>query len=132
MNNRKISAIISAATTAQTAKPATIVSVAKAVRAGRFYSQAVTKARDATARDANDARDEDRPAPAGFESWADKARMFAAKQGMRAAFAAARAEGAVAASKQLTGSEWKAYVAPDQGKSTVARRSASAEMSAFG
>ena len=42
--------------------------VGSAHGAGQFYSRAVTEAREATARLANDARDEDLDGPVGFES----------------------------------------------------------------
>jgi hypothetical protein len=43
----------------------------------------------------------------------------------------AAAEGAVAAYADITGDEWKPYVAPTAPAASVARKSATAEMSAF-
>jgi hypothetical protein len=48
--------------------------VAFAPGAGRFYSEKLTEARTLTAKLTNEARDEDRDAPAGFETKAQRAR----------------------------------------------------------
>ena len=48
--------------------------VGSAHGAGQFYSRAVTEARDATAKSANDARDEDVSGPVGFDSAAQRKR----------------------------------------------------------
>jgi len=79
---------------------------------------------------ASEYRDEDREAPAGFESKAERAREFAAKMTMQAYALLAAAEGAINAYKEITGEAWKAYVAPNE--QSVERRSAAAELSAFG
>ena len=105
--------------------------VSSAVGAGRFYSDKVTEAKDATAKLANDHRDEDRDAPAGFESRAERVREFAAGMAMQAYALLAAAEGAVDAYKEITGEDWKAYQAPAQGPATVDRRSADAQLSAL-
>ncbi|MGO7924753.1 hypothetical protein ACC755_37620, partial [Rhizobium ruizarguesonis] len=42
--------------------------VGSAHGAGQFYSRAVSEARDATAKSANDARDEDLDGPVGYDS----------------------------------------------------------------
>mgnify|MGYP000220414918 CR=1 FL=1 len=52
--------------------------VGSAHGAGQFYSRAVTEARDATAKAANDARDEDLDGPVGYDSAAQRKREFAA------------------------------------------------------
>ena len=105
--------------------------VSSAVGAGRFYSGKVTEAKDATAKLANDYRDEDRDGPVGFESKAERIRQFAAEMAMQAYALLAAAEGAVSAYKEITGEDWKAYEAAPQGPATVERRSATAELSAF-
>src|SRR5688500_7903046 len=58
--------------------------VGSAHGAGQFYSRAVTEAREATARLANDARDEDLDGPVGFDSAAQRKREFAAEVGVQA------------------------------------------------
>ena len=55
--------------------------VSSAHGAGQFYSKAVTEARDATAKLANDTRDEDMDGPVGFDSKAQRKREFAADMG---------------------------------------------------
>jgi len=80
---------------------------------------------------ANDHRDEDRDAPAGFESRAERVREFAAGMAMQAYALLAAAEGTVSAYKEITGEDWKAYQAPAQGPATVDRRSADAQLSAL-
>jgi hypothetical protein len=105
--------------------------VASAQGAGRFYSEKLSEARSLTAKLANEARDEDRDAPAGFESKAQRARQFAADLAMQAYALLAAAEGAVEAYLVITGEDWKPYVAPSETES-VERKSASAEMGAFG
>ncbi|VFU17541.1 hypothetical protein [Methylocella tundrae] len=105
--------------------------VSSAVGAGRFYSEKVSAAKDLTSRLANDHRDEDRDAPVGFDSKAQRAREFAADMAMQAYALLAAAEGAVSAYQEITGEEWKAYQAPTQGPATVERRSAAAEVNAF-
>jgi hypothetical protein len=104
--------------------------VSSAQGAGNFYSDKVTEARNLTSALTNEYRDEDREAPAGFESKADRARQFAAEMAMQAYALLAAAEGAVNAYKEITGEDWKPYVAPNE--QSVERRSSAAEMSAFG
>ncbi|MET4493832.1 hypothetical protein, partial [Bradyrhizobium sp. LA7.1] len=48
--------------------------VGSAHGAGQFYTRAVTEARDATAKLANDSRDEDLDGPVGFDSQAQRKR----------------------------------------------------------
>ncbi|VTZ48753.1 conserved hypothetical protein [Methylocella tundrae] len=105
--------------------------VSSALGAGRFYTDKVTEAKDATAKLANDFRDEDRDAPVGFDSKAQRIREFAADMAMQAYALLAAAEGAINAYKEITGEDWKAYESQAQGPATVERRSAAAELSAF-
>ncbi|WP_166144393.1 hypothetical protein [Methylosinus sp. RM1] len=105
--------------------------VASAQGAGRFYSDKLTEARALTAKLANDIRDEDRDAPAGFESKAQRARQFAADLAMQSYALLAAAHGAIDAYLEITGEDWKPYVAQSEGE-TVERKSAAAELGAFG
>ena len=106
--------------------------VSSAYGAAMFYGTKLTEARQITMASANDDRDEDREGVAGFESKADRARMFAAKMGLQAYALMAAAEGAVSAYAHVTGDDWKPYEAPLTASATVARKSADAEMAAFG
>ncbi len=67
--------------------------VGSAHGAGQFYSRAVTEAREATAKLANDARDEDLDGPVGFDSQAQRKREFAADMGLQAHALRMAAEG---------------------------------------
>jgi hypothetical protein len=106
--------------------------VGSAVGAGQFYSQKVSEARDLTSKLANDHRDEDRDGPTGFESKAGRARIFAAEMALQAYAQLGAAEGAVKAYLAITGEEWKPFVAPIDNSQTVDRKSAAAELGAFG
>jgi hypothetical protein len=106
--------------------------VGSAYGAGQFYSGKVTQARDLTVKGANDSRDEDRDGVAGFESRAERARIFAAEMGLQAHALAAAAEGAVSAYAHLTGQEWKPYEAPVSADRSISRTSAAAQMAVFG
>ncbi len=106
--------------------------VGSAHSAGRFYSQKVTEARDLTSRLANDARDEDRDGPLGFDSKAQRARQFAAELGLQAYTFLAAAEGAVDAFAAVTGEDWKPYQRAPMNADTVSSQSATAELAAFG
>ena len=106
--------------------------VSSALGAGDYYSRKVTEARDATSKLANDFRDEDRDAPAGFDSRAQKAREWAAKMAIQAYALLAAAEGAITAYKEITGEDWKPYIADNEGPQTAERKSTAAEISAFG
>jgi hypothetical protein len=105
--------------------------VGSAFGAGQFYSQKVTQARDLTAKIANDDRDEDRDGVSGFESRAERARIFAAEMGLHAHALVVAAEGAVSAYAHLTGQDWKPYEAPVVTRN-VSQASAAAQMGAFG
>jgi hypothetical protein len=105
--------------------------VTSAVRAGEFYGEKLTAARDLTSKLANDDRDEDRDGVAGFESRAQRAREFAADTGLQAFALVAAANGAVNAYKDITGDEWKPFAGRDNGPGLGAQ-AAQAQMGAFG
>ena len=106
--------------------------VGSAHGAGQFYSRAVTEARDATAKLANDSRDEDLDGPVGFGSQALRRREFAADMGVQAHALRMAAEGAVAAYDHVVGEAWKPFDRPvDNTTDTVGRKAAKAQMSAF-
>jgi hypothetical protein len=103
--------------------------VSSAVGAGRFYSEKVTQARDATAR-AADGGDDEHGAPIGLESKAQRTREFAADMAMQAYALLAAAHGAIDAYKDLTGEDWKAYEAPAD--AAVEKKAAASQIGAFG
>jgi hypothetical protein len=103
--------------------------VSSAVGAGRFYSEKVTQARDATARAADGGNDE-HGTPIGLESKAQRTREFAADMAMQAFALLAAAHGAIDAYRDLTGEEWKAYEAPAD--AAVEKKAAGSQMGAFG
>ncbi|MCW0001808.1 hypothetical protein OE766_26695 [Pararhizobium sp. YC-54] len=106
--------------------------VGSAHGAGQFYSKAVTEARDATAKAANDARDEDLDGPVGYSSAAQRKREFAADMGVQAHALRMAAEGAVAAYSRIVGETWKPFDRPvDNPGQSVDRKAAEAQMSAF-
>jgi hypothetical protein len=106
--------------------------VGSAHGAGQFYSKAVTEARDATSKLANDTRDEDMDGPAGFDSKAQRKREFAADMGLQAHALRCAAEGAVVAYEQVIGETWKPYDRqPEVAGSTIDRKAAAHQMSAF-
>ena len=101
--------------------------------AGQFYSRAVTEARDATAKSACDARDEDLDGPVGFDGQAQRRREFAADMGIQAHALRMAAEGAVRAYEQVVGETWKPFERPmDNIGATVDRKAAHLQMAAFG
>ena len=79
----------------------------------------------------NDDRDEDRDGPLGFESKAERARLFAAEMALQSFALLAAAEGAIAAYADITGETWKPYEAPTTPAATVSRQSAATAMAAF-
>ncbi|MEY9120674.1 hypothetical protein ABIA09_000236 [Bradyrhizobium yuanmingense] len=83
--------------------------VGSAHGAGQFYTRAVTEARDATAKLANDCRDEDLDGPVGFDSQAQRKREFAADMGVQSHALRMAAEGAVAAYEKVVGEAWKPF-----------------------
>lgn len=105
--------------------------VGSAFGATQFYGTRKSAAMELTSRLLNDERDEDREGPAGFESKAERARLFAAEMALQAFALLAAAEGAVAAYAEITGEAWKPYEAPTPPVASVARQSATVEMAAF-
>ncbi|MBS7708087.1 hypothetical protein [Chelatococcus asaccharovorans] len=107
--------------------------VGSAHGAGQFYSRAVTEARDATAKAANDLRDEDIDGPVGFDSAAQRKREFAADMGIQAHALRMAAEGAVAAYEHIVGERWKPYERQvDNPGQTLDRKAAELQMAALG
>ena len=107
--------------------------VGSAHGAGQFYSRAVTEARDATAKSANDIRDEELDGPVGFDSGAQRKREFAADMGVQAHALRMAAEGAVRAYEQVVGETWKPFErAIENIGASVDRKAAEAQMAAFG
>jgi hypothetical protein len=107
--------------------------VGSAHGAGQFYSRAVTEARDATAKAANDARNEDLDGPVGFDSAAQRKREFAADMGIQSHALRMAAEGAVAAYEQVVGERWKPFERPvDNPGQSVDRKAAELQMAALG
>lgn len=107
--------------------------VGSAHGAGQFYSRAVTEARDATAKAANDARDEDLDGPVGFDSAAQRKREFAADMALQSYALRMAAEGAVSAYEHVVGERWKPFErqVENPGQS-VDRKAAELQMAAFG
>ena len=105
--------------------------VGSAFGAAQFYGTKKSAAMELTSKLLNDDRDEDRDGPAGFESKAERARLFAAEMALQAFALMAAAEGAISAYADITGENWKPYEAPTAPAATVARKSAAVEMAAF-
>ena len=106
--------------------------VGSAHGAGQFYSRAVTEAREATAKLANDMRDEDLDGPVGFDSQSQRRREFAADMGLQAHALRMAAEGAVAAYEQVIGEAWKPFERQvEHAGETVTKKAAVAQMAAF-
>ncbi|RCS22783.1 hypothetical protein DUT91_14840 [Phyllobacterium salinisoli] len=107
--------------------------VGSAHGAGQFYSRAVSEARDATAKAANDLRDEDFEGPVGFGSAAQRRREFAADMGVQSHALRMAAEGAVAAYQQVIGETWKPFERPVEvpGRN-LDRKAAEQQMAALG
>ncbi|WP_421580737.1 hypothetical protein [Shinella sp. M31] len=107
--------------------------VGSAHGAGQFYSRAVTEARDATAKAANDARGDDRDGIVGYDSSAQRKREFAADMGIQAFSLRMAAEGAVAAYEHVVGEAWKPFDRPvDNPGQALDRKAAEAQMAALG
>jgi len=107
--------------------------VGSAHGAGQFYSRAVTEARDATAKAANDVRDEDLDGPVGFDSAAQRKREFAADMALQSHALRMAAEGAVAAYEQVVGERWKPFERPiDNPGQAVDRKAAELQLAALG
>ncbi|MDQ8727493.1 hypothetical protein [Bradyrhizobium sp. LHD-71] len=106
--------------------------VGSAHGAGQFYSRAVTEARDATAKLANDARDEDLNRPVGVDTQAQRKREFAADMGLQAHALRMAAEGAVAAYEQVIGEAWKPFERPvEHAGENVSKKAAATQLAAF-
>ena len=100
--------------------------------AGQFYSRAVSEARDATAKLANDARDEDLDGPVGFSSAAQRKREFAAEMALQSHALRMAAEGAADAYEHVLGEPWKPFERPvDNPGQRVDRKAAELQMAAF-
>src|ERR1700719_2381230 len=89
--------------------------------AAQFYGTKKSAAMELTSRLLNDDRDEDRDGPAGFESKAERARLFAAEMALQSFALLAAAEGAIAAYAEVTGEDWKPYVAPTPASAGMGR-----------
>ncbi|UES41962.1 hypothetical protein [Roseibium aggregatum] len=107
--------------------------VGSAHGAGQFYSRAVSEARDATAKSANDTRDEDLDGPVGFDSNAQRKREFAADMGIQAHALRCAAEGVVTAYEEIVGEAWKPFQRQVENPGqTVDRKAAELQMAALG
>ncbi|MBY3348968.1 hypothetical protein [Rhizobium laguerreae] len=107
--------------------------VGSAHGAGQFYSRAVSEARDATAKSANDARDEDLDGPVGYDSAAQRKREFAADMGIQSHALRMAAEGAVAAYSHVIGEARKPFDRPVENPGqSLDRKAAEAQMAALG
>lgn len=106
--------------------------VSSAFGAAQFYGTKMSVARELTSALLSDERDEDRDGPSGFESKAERARLFAAEMALQSFALLAAAEGAVSAYANIIGEDWKPYEAPVAPAATVARKSAAVEMAALG
>ena len=101
--------------------------------AGQFYSRAVSEARDATVKLANDARDEDLDGPVGFSSAAQRKREFAADMALQSHALRMAAAGAADAYEHVIGEPWKPFERQaDNPGQTVDRKAAELQMAAFG
>jgi hypothetical protein len=105
--------------------------VSSAFGAAQFYGTKKSAALELTTKLLNDDRDEDRGGVYGFESKADRARLFAAEMALQSFALMAAAEGAVAAYADITGETWKPYAAATPPAASVARKAAAVEMAAF-
>jgi hypothetical protein len=106
--------------------------VGSAHGAGQFYSRAVSEARDATAKAANDTRDEDLDGPIGFDSAAKRKREFAADMALQSHALRMAAEGAVAGYEQVVGERWKPFERPvEHAGQSLDRRAAELQLAAF-
>jgi hypothetical protein len=86
--------------------------VSSAFGAAQFYGTKISAAKDLNSKLFNDDRDEDREGPSGPESQAERARLFAAEMILQSFSLMAAVEGAVSAYADITGDDWKPYVAP--------------------
>ena len=105
--------------------------VSSAFGAAQFYGTKKSAAMELTSKLLNDDRDEVRDGPAGFESKAERARLFAAEMALQSFALMAAAEGAITAYADITGENWKPYEAPLAPAASVSRKSAATEIAAF-
>jgi hypothetical protein len=105
--------------------------VGSAFGAAQFYGTKMSAAMELTSKLLNDDRDEDRDGPSGFESKAERARLFAAEMALQSFALMAAAEGAISAYADITGDDWKPYEASIPAAASVSRKSAAVEMAAF-
>jgi hypothetical protein len=105
--------------------------VGSAFGAAQFYGTKMSAAMELTSKLLNDDRDEDRDGPSGFESKAERARLFAAEMALQSFALMAAAEGAIAAYADITGDDWKPYETSTPAAANVTRKSAAVEMAAF-
>jgi hypothetical protein len=105
--------------------------VGSAFGAAQFYGTKMSAAMELTSKLLNDERDEDRDGPSGFESKAERARLFAAEMALQSFALMAAAEGAISAYADITGDDWKPYEASTPAAASVSRKSAAVEMAAF-
>lgn len=106
--------------------------VSSAYGAATFYQNKLSEARRETMASESDHRDNDRDGVAGFDSKAERARLFAAQMGLQSYALMAAAEGALSAYEHVTGDVWKPYQGQQAPAASVARQSAAAELAAFG
>lgn len=104
--------------------------VGSAYGAAQFYDGKRAIARELASK-LNDARDEDRDGPSGFESRVERAQMFAAEMARQSYATLAAAEGAVRAYEHITGNEWKPYVGSTTESQSLSRQAAAARAAAF-
>ncbi|WP_246729286.1 hypothetical protein [Rhizobium leguminosarum] len=91
------------------------------------------EARDATAKSANDARDEDLDGPVRYDSAAQRKREFAADMGIQSHALRMTAEGAVAAYGHVIGDAWKPFDHPVENPGqSLDPKAAEAQMAALG
>jgi len=107
--------------------------VGSAYGSGQFYTQKVSEAREATAKLANELRDEDREGPAGFDSDAQRKRDFAAALAAQAHQLLMAAEGAAASYSEFFGKAWEPFESAQPASvQSVSREAAATQLAAFG
>jgi hypothetical protein len=104
--------------------------VGSAYGAAQFFDGKRAIAKDMASK-LNEQRDDDRDGPSGFESRVERAQSFAAEMARQSYATLAAAEGAVAAYAEITGSEWRPYVASTPESQTVDGQVAAVRASAF-
>ena len=99
--------------------------------AGSFYDSKAEQARNLTSAMMNEDRDGDRMGVDGQANRAERARDFAATAAVQAYAALAAAHGAKDAYTEITGEEWRPYVANALAGRTLDARAAAAQVAAF-